>query len=157
MGRSCRRRNSMRLLCWRYLKKPTRPSMPTMTMKTEITVITKGSALVVPATLGSSELSSSPTSTTEAFSCLGSNDCANVGVLVGMAAVLADVGLVTRGLTVTVLGAAAKDVLRTVEMGAEEFPGSTVLSSVAPTGLVPGLVSDLAAVGPRVCPPKSPG
>lgn len=46
MGRSCRRRNSMRLLCWRYLRKPTKPRMPTMTMKTEITVITKGSALI---------------------------------------------------------------------------------------------------------------
>lgn len=54
MGRSCRRRNSMRLLCWRYRKKPTRPRMPTMTMKTEITVITKGSALDLPAKLGSS-------------------------------------------------------------------------------------------------------
>lgn len=53
MGRSCRRRNSMRLLCRRYLRKPTKPRMPTTTMKTEITVITKGSALTA-SELGSS-------------------------------------------------------------------------------------------------------
>lgn len=53
MGRSCRRRNSMRLLCWRYLRKPTKPRMPTMTTKTEITAITKGSALTA-GELGSS-------------------------------------------------------------------------------------------------------
>lgn len=104
------------------------------------------------------ELSSSPTFNTEAFSCLGSDDCASVGVLVGMAAVLADVELVMRGVTVTVtvLEAVAKDVLRAMETGAGEVLGSTVLSSVAPTGLVPGLASDLAAVGSRVCPSKSP-
>ncbi|RLW05902.1 hypothetical protein DV515_00004798 [Chloebia gouldiae] len=69
-----------------------------------------------------------------------------------MAAVLADVELVTRGVTVTVLEAVAKAVLRTMEMGAEEVLGSTVLSSVAPPGVVvPGFVSDLAAVGLRGC------
>ena len=69
---------------------------------------------------------------------------------------LVDVELVTGGLTVTVLEAVAEGVLPTVEMGAEEVLGSMVLSSVAPTGLVPGLVSDLAAVGPAVCPSKGP-
>lgn len=67
---------------------------------------------------------------------------------------LAYVELVTRGLTVTVLEAVAEDMLPVVERGAEEVVGSVVLSSVAPTGLVPGLVLDLAAVGPMVCPPK---
>lgn len=132
--------------------------MPTMTMKTEITVITKGSALVVSAKgeLGSSGFSSSPTSNTEAFSCMGSNGCSSVGVLVGMAAVLVDVELVTRGLTVTVLEAVAEDVLPMAELGAEEVLGSMVLSSVAPAGLVPGLVSDPPAVGRMVCPSKGP-
>lgn len=102
------------------------------------------------------ELSSSPIFNTEAFSCLGSNDCVSVGVLVGMAAVLADVELVMRGVTVTVLEAVAKDVLRTVEMGAGEVLGSTVLSSVASTGLIPGLVSDPGAMGSMVFPSKSP-
>lgn len=69
---------------------------------------------------------------------------------------LVDMELVTRGLTVTVLEAVAEDVLPTVKMGAEEVLGSTVLSPVVPTGLVAGLVSDLAAVGPTVCPSKGP-
>lgn len=68
---------------------------------------------------------------------------------------LVDVELVTRGLTVTVM-VVADDALPTVELGAEEVLGSMVLSSVAPTGLVPGLVSDFAAVGPTVCPSKGP-
>lgn len=129
-----------------------------MTMKTEITVITKGSALVLSAKgeLGSSGFSSSPASNTEAFSWIGSNGCSNADVLAGMAAVLVVVELVTRGLAVMVLEAVAGDVLPTVEMGAEEVLGSMVLSSVAPAGLVPGLVSDLAAVGPTVCPSEGP-
>lgn len=69
---------------------------------------------------------------------------------------LADVELVMRGVTVTVLEAVAKDVLRTVEMGAGEVLGSTVLSSVASTGLIPGLVSDPGAMGSMVFPSKSP-
>lgn len=67
---------------------------------------------------------------------------------------LVDVELVTRGLTVTATEVVAEDALPTVELGAEEVLGSMVLSSVAPTGLVPGLVSDFAAVGPTVCPSK---
>lgn len=54
--------------------------------------------------------------------------------------------LVTGSLIITVLEVLAGDVLPTVEMGAE---GST---SVATAGLVPGLVSALAAVGMVVCP-----
>lgn len=87
---------------------------------------------------------------------MGSNGCSSVGVLVGMAAVLVDVELVTRGLTVTVLEAVAEDVLPMAELGAEEVLGSMVLSSVAPAGLVPGLVSDPPAVGRMVCPSKGP-
>lgn len=87
---------------------------------------------------------------------MGSNGCSSVDVLVGMAAVLVDVELVRRGVTVMVLEAAAEDVVPAVEVGADEALGSTVLSSVAPAGLVPGLVSDLAAVGPTVCPAKGP-
>lgn len=116
-----------------------------MTMKTEITVITKGSALIA-GELGSPGFSSSPTSNTEAFSCTGSNCCPTGDVLVGTAAVLAAGELVTGSLIVTVLEVLAGDVLPTVEMGAE---GST---SVATAGLVPGLVSALAAVGPVFCP-----
>lgn len=100
--------------------------------------------------------SSSPTSNTEAFSCTGSNDCSSVDVLLGVVAALVDMELVTRGLTVTLLEAVAEDVLPMVKMGAEEVLGSTVLSPVVPTGLVAGLVSDLVAVGPTVCPSKSP-
>lgn len=87
---------------------------------------------------------------------MGSNGCSSVDVLVGMAAVLVDMELVRRGLTVTVLEAVAEDMIPTVEMGADEVLGSMVLSSVPPTGLVPGLVSDLAAGGPTVCPSKGP-
>lgn len=68
---------------------------------------------------------------------------------------LVAVELVTRGLTIVVPEAVAEDMLPTVAMGAEVL-GSMVLSSVAPTGLVPGLVSDLAAVDPTVCPSEGP-
>lgn len=87
---------------------------------------------------------------------MGSNGCSNADVLAGMAAVLVVEELVTRGLTVTVLEAVAGDVLPTAEMGAELVLGSMVLSSVVPAGLIPGLVSDLAAVDPTVCPSEGP-
>lgn len=73
----------------------------------------------------------------------------------GLAAMLV-AELVTGGLAVTVPEAVAEDVLSTVETGAEEVLGSMVLTSVAPTGLVPGLVSDLASVGPTVCLSEGP-
>lgn len=87
---------------------------------------------------------------------MGSNGCSSVDVLVGMAAVLVEMELVRWGVTVMVLEAAAEDVVPAVEMGADEVLGSTVLSSVAPAGLVPDLVSDPAAVGSTVCPSKGP-
>lgn len=76
-------------------------------------------------------------------------------MLVGLAAVLV-AELLTAGLAVIVPEAAAEDVLPEVETGAEEVLGSTVLTSVAPTGFVPGLVSDLASVGPTVCLSEGP-
>lgn len=86
---------------------------------------------------------------------MGSKGCSSGDVLVGLAAVLV-AELLTAGLAVMVPEAAAEDVLPEVETGAEEVLGSTVLTSVAPTGFVPGLVSDLASVGPTVCLSEGP-
>lgn len=73
-----------------------------------------------------------------------------------MAAALVDVELVTRGVTIMVLELVPEDILPMVEMEAEYVLGSMVLSSLEPTGVVPGLVSDLIAVGPTVCPSEGP-